>query len=399
MLAIVLLALNLRFLFGSNSTFLASIREDYQLSSGSAALLTAGPVVCLGLFGPLAPRLVRRWSVMTVLTGCLLLIAAGSALRGVSAWSALLVGSLAAGAGIAVANVLAPVAIRILFPHRLGLITGIFTALVCSSAGIASGVSIPLAEDVFGHWQTAMESWALPAVLAAVAVGTVSVLLSRSSRRHPEAPASSEPSEVPLPVGPSTSLLRTVMSSPVAWAVTGFMGLQSFVAYSLMGWMPTLFRDAGLSAQQAGLQLTLLSVVSVLTALLTPVFATKLRSQSLLAVLVVLPTVLGLFGLLFASTSFPFLWAVLLGLGQGCNLSLALTMINLRAGSTAVATSLSTLAQSIGYLIAATGPIMLGVLNESTGGWEVPLGLLLVSLIPLAVCGWVAGRPVQIMAE
>ncbi|MDI9896934.1 MFS transporter [Rhodococcus sp. IEGM 1381] len=379
--AIVLLGLDLRLVFGSASAVLAEIRQSYALGSGSAALLTTGPVLCLGVFAVAATRAVRRWTVPVVLTGCLMLILVGTALRGAPWWPTLIIGTLLAGMGIAVANVLGPVLIRLLFPHRIGSMTGSFTALVSASAGIASGATIPIDSSVFHSWRTTLMAWAIPSVFALAAMA----LLARRYRHVDGTTTSAARSAAPRW---QTAVLR----SPVAWVVTGFMGLQSLLAYSMIAWLPTIYRDRGLSSENAGLLLTALSVSSIATALTVPVLAARIRRQSVLAIAVVALSVAGLIGVLAGSIELAPVWAILLGLGQGGQLSLALTLINLRAPNTATATSLSTMAQSIGYLVAAAGPVAAGAIHSSTGSWTAPLLALLAVMIPLTLCGWMAGR-------
>lgn len=378
--AVVLLGVNLRLVFGSASALLSEIRHGYQLGSGSAALLTTGPVVCLGLFGPLAVRALRRWTVPVVLAGCLALVAGGTAIRGVPFWSTLLFGTLVAGVGIAVANVLGPVLVRLLFPHRIGLMTGLLTALVSASAGIASGATIPVNTGIFHSWRITLLAWAVPAALAAAALSLVAVRHHRFSRT---AAATAEPAPHWQP---------EVLRSPTAWAVTGYMGMQSLLAYAMIGWLPSIYRERGMTAEHAGLLLTALSVSSIVTALTVPLLATRLHQQRLLAVAAVVLSVAGLAGVLAGGVGGAIVWAVLLGLGQGAQLSLALTLVNLRAESASATTSLSTMAQSIGYLIAATGPVVTGALRSATGSWTSALVALLVLMAPLAVCGWIGGR-------
>lgn len=379
-IAVILLGINLRLVFGSASSVLTEIRQSYRLSPGSAALLITGPVVCLGAFGPLAARGIRRWSVPVVLTGCLALVMVGTALRGAPLWAAMLLGTLLAGAGIAVANVLGPVLVRLLFPHRIGVLTGLLTALISASAGIASGVTIPIDEAIFHDWRMTLSAWALPAAFAVAALGNVAVRHARVDRGGPELSRS----------GPRWQ--AEVLRSPIAWAITGFMGLQSLLAYAMIGWLPTIFRERGMSAERGGLLLTVLSVSSILTALAIPVLAARSRRQSALAVAVVCLSVVGLVGVLTGGSAGAVVWAALLGLGQGGELALALTFVNLRAATASHATSLSTMAQSIGYLVAAIGPLGVGALRSATGSWDSALIVLLALMIPLCGCGWIAGR-------
>lgn len=379
--AIVLLGINLRLVFGSASAMLTEIRQAYDLGAGAAALLTTGPVLCLGVFATAATRAVRRFAAPVVLTACLVLVLVGTGLRGTPWWPALVSGTLLAGIGIAVANVLGPILIRVLFPHRIGLMTGLFTALVSASAGIASGVTIPLDQYLFHNWRMTLVAWGLPAALAVV-------VMARLARRHHHIDRARKSAVRTAAPRWQSAVLR----SRVAWAVTGFMGLQSLLAYSMIAWLPTIYRDRGLSAENAGLLLTALSVSSIATALTIPVVAARVRRQSLLAVGVVALSVAGLVGVLVGHLELAVVWSILLGLGQGGQLSLALTLINLRAADTSTATSLSTMAQSIGYLVAALGPLAAGAIHSATGSWNAPLVVLLVVMVPLTLCGWLAGR-------
>ncbi|WP_067817745.1 MFS transporter [Nocardia inohanensis] len=381
LLAIALLGFTLRSLFGSVSAVLPEIMRDYRLGTVPAALLTTGPVLCFGLFGMSAVRLARRRSVPAVLAGCLLLVAAGTALRGLPRWEALVIGTVLAGMGIAVANVLGPVLIRMLFPDRIGVVTGVLTALVSAGAGIASGLTVPLDQHLTHSWRITLLAWAGPAVIAAASLAGVAGVPARSHAGN--GMAGNE----------RTSWDIDILRSPTAWTVTGFMGIQSLLAYSLISWLPTIYRERGLGAGQAGLVLTALSVSSIGTALFVPILATRLHAQSGLALAVVAPSILGLTGVLAGGAHGALVWAVLLGLGQGGQLALAMTLINLRAASAVRATGLSAMAQSLGYLVAAAGPLLTGALRAASGSWAVPSAALLLLMLPLAGCGYFAGRP------
>lgn len=383
--AVIVFGVSLRLMFGSASSLIDEIRDGYHLDAVEVALLTTGPVVCLGLGASVAPRLARRFSVLSVATVSMAVLAAGTALRVVPGWPILLVGTLLGGLGIAVANVLGPVLIRLLFPHRIGVMTGLLTALICVSAGIASGITPPLTRAVGDSWRVGLGVWAVPAVLAALAMTVLTVGRARGLRR--EARETAAAPAVP-PMAPAVGV-----GARMRWAITGFMGIQSLLAYATVAWLPTIYRDRGVSADKAGLIFAVLSVSSIVTALGVPVLAARLRSQRLLAVSVVVLAAVGILGVLTTGTAGAWPCAVLIGLGQGGALSLALVLMNLRTASAAEATTLSAFAQTAGYLLAATGPIAMGALHSLTDGWSVPLIALAATMVPLAVCGVVAGHP------
>ncbi|WP_027496909.1 MFS transporter [Rhodococcus sp. JG-3] len=411
--AVVVFGLSLRLLFGSTSALTSDIAEFYSANSTSMALLTTGPVICLGVFAATARYFVRRVPVTHVLVVCLSLVAVGTAVRAVPSWPILVVGTLVAAAGIAVANVLGPVFVRLVVQEwslserprgrewssigepdaaagrRLGLLTGVLTAVISASAGVASGVSVPLAEAFDGGWRIVLGLWSIPVVLAA---GCMAIFGRTLSRGRSVAGSATLPDDAP---GSRTG----VLTSPVAWSLTAFMGLQSLMAYSMIAWLPTIFRDRGVDARDAGLLLTALSVSSVLTALTVPSLATRLGNQSALAVAVTLPTCVGLLGIVSSADSWALVWAVLLGLGQGGQLSLAMTLMNLRASNARDAASLSSMAQTVGYVLAAAGPLVCGAVHSATQRWEPSIVFLLLVTIPMAAAGAVAGRRAVVGSE
>ncbi len=351
--ALIVMGVCLRLIFGSSSAVLEEIRGAYGLSGAEVALLTTGPVICLGLFSAAAPRLARRYTAVVVATVAVAMIAVGSALRVAPSWTVLLGGTMLAGAGIALGNVLGPVLVRIFFPHRIGRMTGLFTAMVCVSTGFSSALTVPGATALGGSWRGALALWAIPALVATALLAVVTVRYLRFRRAVPEADGAD-----------ARGAARTVLRSPVAWAVTGFMGLQSLQAYALIGWIPTIYRDRGLSAETGGAMLAIGGLLSVVTALTFPQWAAGRREQRIVAVAAVGLQAVGVFGVLAFGTG-PGAWVanVFVGFGLGAMISLAVTMMNLRAATTAEAVSLSAMSQTVGYLFAAWGPMLMGVLH------------------------------------
>lgn len=379
--ALITMGICLRLIFGSSSAVLDEIRDAYGLSGAEVALLTTGPVICLGLFSAAAPRLARRYTAVVVATVAVTMIAIGSALRIAPSWAVLLGGTMLAGAGIALGNVLGPVLVRIFFPHRIGLMTGLFTSMVCLSTGFASALTVPGATALGGSWRGSLALWAIPSLVAAALLVVVTVRYLRFRRTVPEDDGAD-----------ARGAARTVLRSPVAWAVTGFMGLQSLQAYALIGWIPTIYRDRGMSAEAGGAMLAIGGLLSVVTALTFPQWAARRREQRIVAVAAVALQGIGVLGVLaFGNGLGAWIANIFVGFGLGAMISLAVTMMNLRAATTSEAVSLSAMSQTVGYLFAAWGPMLMGVLHGVRGDWTLPLITLLVLLIPLLLCGIVAG--------
>jgi CP family cyanate transporter-like MFS transporter len=380
--AIVAVALNQRPAVVAVAPVLSDLRADTGLSSALAGLLTTLPVLCFGAFAPLAPRLARRIGLETAVALSLVLLAAGIALRLLSPIALLFAGSLLIGAAIALANVLMPAYVKREFTHP-GMVMGFYSASLNIGAAAGAALTIPLAHALGVDWRWALGTWLVLALVA------LALWLPVAGTGH--AHRTSEP----MPEGQgSWSLLR----QPLARQVTAYLGLQSVQFYSVAAWLPTLLADAGVPAGEGGLLLGLANVVGAAGALLAPAQAGRMRTQRPLILVVALAYVIGLGGLLLSPTDGTLVWVAAFGLAQGSGFALALTLIVLRSPTPLVAARLGGVAQCLGYLLAAFGPLVLGALHDLTDGWSWPLVLLLAALVPMTWFGWGAGRD-AVLAE
>lgn len=371
----ILLALNLRASITAVGPLTPFIRGTTGLPDVLIGLLTALPLLAFGAISPLAPRLARARGIEVILLASALGLMAGIVLRSLPLPGLLFLGTALLGAAIALGNVLLPALIKRDFPRQIGLMTGVYSTLLGAGGAIADGVSIPLAQRTPLGWAGSLAFWALPAALAALLW-----LLLAQRRPAPEAARAG---------GRTGGRLR---SSPLAWQVTFFMGLQSLGFYIIIAWFPLIFQGQGLDAVTVGWLLSLMQFVGVLSSLLTPLLAARMRSQRLLVAAVVLLSLGAYAGILSSAYHLIVLWCILLGLAQGAYLSLALLFFILRTPDTRTAAALSGMAQSIGYILAATGPLLFGGLHDLTGGWVVPLLALCAIALVLLTIGMGAGR-------
>ncbi|GAA4991933.1 MFS transporter [Nonomuraea thailandensis] len=369
-----LAALNLRPAIAGVSPLLDEIMNDVGLSPAGGGAITTVMVVCLGVFGPLTPLLARRIGLDRTLMAGLLVIAAGVALRGLDGAPMLYLGSALAATAIAVMNVSMPGVVKQHFPTRVNLLTGVYVSCVVAGAAAASALVIPIEHATGYDWRGVSALLAVPALLAAL-LWLPQALRGRADGQNG-----------PRPFG-------TVLRSRVTWYVTALMGLQSLTFYVMLAWLPTIFLEAGLAADQAGYLLSLTNAVQVATSLAVPVLAGRRASQVPYVVGAGVLTVLGYLGILLAPTTLPWLWMIVLGIGQGASFALALLIIALRPSDPAEVTALSAVAQSVGYVIAALGPLLFGFLRQVSGGWTVPLLAGLGVLAGQILAGWFAGRP------
>ncbi len=379
MLAILLSAANLRGGIVVAGPLVNDIRAALTLSASQFSLLTTLPLLCFGLLSICVPSLARRFRAPMLIIAALLVISAGAALRSTSLYSLMLFGTLLLGAGIALLNVLVPGLVKGYFPRQLGLMTGLYSLTLSLSAGVGVYLAVPL-RDSFDDWQAPMQLWALLPLLSALL--WLPMLRVRS---HEPAP------------GPSGRV--TLWRDATAWALTVFMGLQSFFFFAIATWLPNILIDAGVDDQQAGLASSLVSLAGIPANLLIPMVAARMTSQRSLTALVLALGLTGLLGLRLSPASGTLLWASLMGLSASASLSLALTLFVLRSQNSRQATSLSAMAQSIGYLLAATGPVAFGAIHDWMGDWHGALLLLMLLQGLQFSCGWYAGRPGFVLAD
>lgn len=373
---IILVAFNLRPSLTSLAPVLNEVMADTGLSASGASIMTTLPVLCLGLFASVAPGLGRRIGVERAVLAVLAAIAAGALLRGAGSVIALLAGSLLAGAGIGIGNVLIPAMLKRDFSSRAPLMTGIYTTALGIGATIASGATVPIYHATGDSWRAALTVWAIPALLAMVVAAAVWAPNLRQRHR------------LVVRVASTTSLWR----SPLAWQVTLFMGLQSTLAYSLFGWLAPILRSRGDSAVTAGLVVSVSVLSQMAASLPAPLLAARLRQQSWPCVICMTGSAGGFLGLIVAPMSLQWLFAVITGLGMGGSFALAVLLMVLRTPNAAAASRLSSMAQSVGYSLAAAGPLLVGVLHDYTGDWSGAVALLLVAGTLASVAGYLAGR-------
>jgi len=373
--ALVLTALNLRTAVTSVGPLLDELERGLGLGSGLAGVLTTLPVLAFAALGALTPWVARRLGERRTLAAAMLLMTTGLAVRALAGSAALfLLMSVLALVGGAMGNVLLPALVKRHFPDRIGPMTAVYTTALATGTTLAAALTVPISRlGGTPDWRLGLGVWA---ALAAVAVLPWLALLRGDVRR---VPTSDEHGA------------RALVRSPLAWALAVFFGCQSIQAYVAFGWFAQLYRDAGLSAQQAGLLVAFLAALSIPVSMGMPALAARMDNQRPLIVVLVALYVVSYVGLLTAPRSVPWLWAALAGLGAAA-FPLALTLIGLRTRTPATTAALSAFAQSIGYLIAGTGPLLVGVLRGATGGWGWPFALLFVVLAAMLGSGWVVGR-------
>jgi CP family cyanate transporter-like MFS transporter len=374
LLAILIVALNLRGAVTSVGPLLDLIQAELELSSAAAGFLASLPLFAFAFVSPYAAILSRRIGIEAAIFVALLSLLAGIGLRHVTGSFFLYTGTALIGIGIAINNVLLPGLLRREFLQQLPLVTALFTMVLVTVGGLGSALAIPL--EALGGWRPSLLAWLLPVV-----IGLVVWAPRLRHNTRPQAPPQDR-----------SSLWR----SSVAWYVSLFMACQSTAFYVMIAWLPSLLADLeGISPARSGVILFIYQIFVLGGVMGVPVLVHRFDDQRWIGAGCASLIFFGYAGLLFATADALF-WLSIMGLGAGGSLVLAMTWFGLRASSTGQAVALSGMAQAIGYLVSALAPILVGWLHDATAGWTVPL-LLMLGFAATQVCmGYLSGRPLRV---
>lgn len=374
---IVLIAVNLRPALASIGPLISTIRQDTGLSNTMLGLLTTLPLLAFAALSTLTPLFTRRWGIEGVLAGAMALLTGGILLRVIPAEWALFSGTVLLGIAIAFGNVLLPGLVKRDFTNHSGIMTSVYSSMLGLGATVSAGLSVPLANELGWHWSLGI--WAILSIIAFI------VWLPQLKNLT-----------IPEPKLNFYQSTKELLQSKVAWQVAFFLGLQSLAFYVILAWLPNILQDMGLDAASAGWMLSLSQAMGIVGTLLIPVWAEKMNDHRRLVWLLIILEVISLVGLMLPEPFLVGLWVSLIGLTLGGSFGLALLFIVLRAHDTETATALSGMAQSIGYLLAATGPILFGALHDITHDWFIPLLFLLIITLAKLIAGLGAGSPQEV---
>ena len=384
---ILLVAGNLRAALTTVGPVLSNLRDDLGLSSSAASFLVSLPLLAFAVVSPFVPRVALRLGLERTIAAALGVLAVGLVVRSTPPTVLLWVGTLLIGVAIAVLNVVLPSWVKRDFPTKIGQVTGAYSAAQSGFAAVASGVAVPVAGLSGLGWRLPAAMWA---GMALIAVGVLLPLMWREAGETTEE-ATDATGLVPTDTGHAVHPGPPLWRSLLAWQVAAFMGLQSTNYYVLITWLPSIEQDAGISDTTAGLHLVLFSIFGIGGSLGCSALLARLRNQQVLGACIALVLVVANLGIMLAPGA-TVVWACVAGIGGGSSIVFALSLFGMRARSHRTAASLSGMAQSLGYILAAVGPVAVGALHDATGSWTPPMAVLLVLSGCLVVAGLLAGR-------
>lgn len=357
------------------SPLLDTIQADTGLSSTVMGLLATLPIICFGAMAQAGARLARRFGIDLMVVALTIMLAIGIVIRSLPSLPALFTGTIVLGSAIAIGNVLMPALVKRDFPNHVSVMTSFYVMGISAGGALAAGLTVPIQHRFGLDWRGALGIWVVPVAIAIV------VLLPRIAINR----VLHEPRGNTLP-------RPRLWGERLAWQVSLFMGMQSFLFFAVSSWTPTMLIDGGMSEGRAGAMLSLMNIVGLFASFAAPILAQRGPDQRWLIATVVGIWAIAIGGLVIAPTTWTILWMICFGIAAGAALSIALSLIVLRSPDTAHAAALSGMAQGVGYLLASTGPFLLGALHDAFSGWRIPMATALLVLIPTLLAGLGAGR-------
>ncbi|PWU68015.1 CynX/NimT family MFS transporter [Gracilibacillus dipsosauri] len=365
-IGIIILSFNLRPAITSVGPIIGMIRDDLSLSNWSVGFITSLPLLAFAFMSPIAPRLANRIGNMRALLIGLIILMSGIWIRSIATIALLYLGTTLVGVGIAIINVILPSLIKGSFPSKIGIMTGLYTTCMSTFAAAGSGLSVPLTSGIDLGWKLSLASWS---VITIIGIAIWLFVMKNT------------PAEKDLKLYEPSA--RKMLKSGIAWQVTIFMGLQSFLFYVTISWLSEILIADGFLPSTAGWFVAYMQFISLPATFLTPIIAGKLKNQRSLVLGFGSAGVIGYIGLLFhSSIILTTISITLIGFTLGSSISLALALLGLRTKNARQAAELSGMAQSFGYLLASVGPIIVGLLFDLTGSWDNSLmAIILVTIV------------------
>lgn len=382
-LGIIFISFNLRAPITAVGSVVKLIKAEYLLSSGMAGFITTVPLLAFAIVSPFVSNVSKKIAYGKTMGIGLVLIMIGELIRSYTNNIGLFIGTIFIGVGIAIGNVLIPSIIKQKFKDKVGTMTSIYTSSMCIFAAVGAGVSIPIAEGLGLGWKNSLASWFILTVI------TFIIWLPQLKVKNTE--------DVKIKKDEKVEEVKSISiwKSKTAWWVTLFMGTQSLLFYSLVAWLPTIIMSKKMSDTFAGTMALTFQLVAIPATLVIPMLCDKFKNQRVLVFVSEAIYLLGMILFLIGNTEGIMLVSViLLSLGMGGSISLSIAFISLRSPNGARAAELSGMSQSAGYLFAAVGPILMGIIYDIQKSWNLPIILFGILIIFLTFCGWFAGNDI-----
>jgi CP family cyanate transporter-like MFS transporter len=349
------------------------IRGSQNLGIIQFGFLTAIPVICFALAAPLPSlRVFRKIKTEQLIVFALLALATATVFRTLGSNSLLFGSTIILGISIAILNIVTPALVRRDYPKKITTVMPIYSAVLALMASLGAGLSIPIASYFDEDWRFGVSVWAVPALLVAL----IWIPLLRKAQPMPDT---------------HENHFKELFRSKKAWLVSLYMGVQSAIFYTQVAWMPKILIDKGYSAAEAGALFGLSTLCGFALTLILPLVFSRGEDLKFAILSTSIPGIVGFIGLNQLSNTWTIPALILISTTHAA-LPLALGLIAMKSPSVGATSHLSSMAQGIGYCIAAAFPILIGYSYEVSDSWLVATYLITSLILVQAVLGLKANR-------
>jgi CP family cyanate transporter-like MFS transporter len=379
-LPIFITAINMRAGLTIMSPLYPILKEQYHLSSFHLSFLTSLSVLCFAGSALLMPLVGRIGGTNKVIAWTLTVLSAAIFLRAVGNVPMLFISSVTVGIAIAVLNFSLPVWVKENAPDHSGLLTGIYITIMGTFAALSVAVAVPLAQATSWGWRLSMVPWL---VIGAISSAWWLIRISKSKESgHMEV---------------SSKFHTSLFKKPGAWHIAIFFGLQSMLFYGTATWLPTILVSKGYSLSHAGVVVSVTGFLGSLIGIAAPHYASKLKNIQILLLLLGLMISISFTAIIFDSGWRLVIWLLISNIGLSITFPLSLLLTVTRSVEAGEVRSLSIMAQSIGYLMAAFAPGIVGAIFDATLSWSTALLVPVILGLFLGGIGYFAGKPEKII--
>ncbi|GAY73310.1 MFS transporter [Lentilactobacillus kosonis] len=378
---IFMLAANLRLTITGLPPLVSTIQASLKLSNGQMGVLTTIPLLCFAGLSILVSRIIDRIGTSMTLKIALLLLAVANILRVYTTWS-LFAGTILVGTAISMLNVLMPTLIIEWHPEQSAKLNGIYTSSLSLLSAVAGAISVPIANAL--GWRFTIQLFSIPAIIAVICWLFVGENPNQQIKRLKTDNLSKQP--------------RTKhWKKPEIWFLAGFMGMQSFVFYTLVAWVPSVLTASGISAATAGILFGVFQLTGVPFAYFVPRATESHAKLIMVMTLQLIGYILGIGMLAFvgSNVALQVIACAIIGITTSASFSLSLTMISVISDTPQDAGAIGGLVQAIGYVLASVGPTLFGIIEGALNGWTTTMMILMAISVVTIIIGFAMIRSVK----
>lgn len=376
--AIILIAFGLRAPITAIGPIAEIIRDELNVTNGFIGFITTIPLLAFSACSPIIPKVSKTFGNGKTMFVGLLLISAGGFIRSYMGTIGIIVGTLLIGIGIATGNVLLPSIVKHRFPNNIGITSSIYLTSMGIFASISAGFSYPISENIGLGWRNTLAIWPEISLIALI-IWIIQLKIN-------SVPTSDINNKSNSYI--KVNRRKVIWKSSLAWYITMYMGLQSIIFYTATAWLPSILIDQGVSQEMAGFSALGFQLIGIPATFFVPIFACRAKNQKAIVILICTSYFIGLFALLIQGYFYAIVLGVtFLSIAAAASFSWIMSIIGMRSKDAEEAAALSGMAQSAGYLLAAIGPTLCGMIFDLYGIWKYAIYFLMFVTVAVTFFG------------